>query len=325
MSSGFWGLALVLAWPGDFVERQHTGPATLSMRPDKGPIALSDVLRLRLTVKGSEQLEVQPLASTTMEPSWRLSARRATVNHLARSSIWVQEIEAEPLRPGDLTLELPPLRYREADGRWQVVDWKPIPVKVRTAAVADVKDLRDIADIEKLPAADAGWNDWIGPAAGTLALLVLLALVVTVWRRRRRRRRGPLTPEQMAQRDLDRIAELKLIEAGRAARLHAMLYDVVRRYLRRQYQIAARAHTSAELRAQLQGAPLAAEQRARLDAFLERCERGKFAGAALSAPECLEAAELARQIVSSGTLNSTGQPRENDSPARSADHEGAGS
>lgn len=314
MSSAWWAcwgpasLALALAWPGDsHITLQRNGPAQLDIGGPK-VIALSDMVRLRLSVAGSKDLEVRPLESGKLEPGWQLVAGKATTADVDGRKRWQQEVQAEPLRPGDLTLELPPLRYRYGDGRWHVVDWKPVYIKVQTSALADVKDLRDITSIEKLPSVSdrSGWSAWIAPAGGGITLLVL---IIAAWRWRKKRPAVGATPEDRARRDLERIGALKLVEAGKGERFHVLLHDVVRRYLCRRFQIAARARTSAELRAQVAVAAMSAESRRLLDEFLERCDRAKFAGAALSPALCEEAAELARQIVSCAYLKFTSNAR----------------
>lgn len=328
MSSASWGLASLacaLARLGEaFVVLQDAAPAQLCIHAQDARIALSGAVRLRLSVVAGKDLEVQPLASGRLEPNWRLVAGKATAAEDAGRMRWLQEIQAEPLRPGDLSLELPPLRYREGAGPWQVVEWKPIHIKVQTAAIADVKDLRDIAAIERLtgrPDRDA-WTAWIVSAASAIILLVL---IVGTWQWRKVRPTATASPEETALRGLERIAALRLAENGAGARLHVLLHDVVRRYLRRRFQIAARARTSAELRERFATAKLSGARRRLLDQFLERCDRAKFAGVALSVVDCRETAELAREIITCAIRNSDERPQEVDNPASIADRERDGS
>src|SRR5262245_14342028 len=127
MSSASWGLASLayaLVWLGEpFVVLQEAGPAQLRMHPQDARIALSGLVRLQLSVDAEKDLEVQPLTSSRLEPNWLLVAGKPTAAADAGRKRWLQEIHAEPLRPGDLSMELPPLRYREGAGSWQVVDW----------------------------------------------------------------------------------------------------------------------------------------------------------------------------------------------------------
>lgn len=292
-------LALAVTLPAGkepFLVIQKQGPASLAVSDaGKGEleVALSGLLRLRLTVAGTADLEVQPVEPATLAEGWRVHA--AGKPSRPGPDRWQQEILLEPLKPGRLTLTLEPLRYRQKAGPWQGAHWKPIQVTVKTSAQPDLKDLRDITTPEDLPEGQShDWSPWFWLAAvGAGAVL----LIVTAVRRRKRGEVARSSPEQRSLRDLDRIVALQLASLGKTVEFHFLVHDVVRRYLNRRYRIAARCRTTSELLKRLSTSEVPAHRQELLARFFERCDPARFSGRSPSEAECAETLEIARRIV----------------------------
>src|SRR5260370_9384086 len=194
---------------------QQKGPAALSVQAkvERGQvdIRLADSIRLTLTVDGSAQLQVKPGA---IQPSEAIKVRKRSAPEITAAGKdrrhWQQTFQLEPLVPGNHTVQLDPLEYREKPGNWTTVPWQPVPVKVTTQIKsADASDIHDITDIEELPARP---SPWLGLAWGLASIggMVLMLVVIRQWRKRRRQAAPPLTPREWAGRELDRVLALAL-------------------------------------------------------------------------------------------------------------------
>lgn len=256
-------------------------------------ISLAATLQLRMIVTGKVMQEVEPLEPAILDGVWQLHPGQVSKT---QSEEWRQDFMVEPLQPGKLTLVIPPLRYRDGDGPWHTVVWKPIVVNVTTTVRPDVKDLRDITSPEDLPYVqpNPGRNVWFWlPVIGTALVLLI---VTAVWRRRKRDV-ATLSPAQLAQRELDRVASLGLPSAGKTVEFHFLVHDVVRRYLKRRYHISGRCSTTNELLRSLRDADVSADRQAILDEFFQRCEPARFSGRIPSTADCAKTVEIARQIT----------------------------
>jgi hypothetical protein len=123
---------------------------------------------------------------------------------------------------------------------------------------------------------------------------------VTAWVWRRRRRcAAALSPEDWVRQEIDRLVALDLPGRGATRRFHALLSNVLRRYLERRFLIPARRQTTPEfLRVASQDTLFTSEQQQFLRDVLERCDLAKFAGAEPSAADCAALAERTRAFVS---------------------------
>jgi hypothetical protein len=251
-------------------------------------------------VEGGPALEVQPIQAITTSPDWQArpespaEQRTLAAGHL----IWQQKFRLSPLKPGDLSLALVPLRFRTTSDsdHWEEVAWRPIPVHVSTEVYrAEVGELRDITPPEELPPAPSRGV----PFSWVVLAIVLLLLVLNGWvLYRRRRQESAVPPSQWALRELQRI-HLPADSTERALEeFYTRLSDVLRRYLELRYRLPAPEQTTAEfLEAMRRSLLLQPEQQAVLRNFLEQCDLVKFARAQPSADECHKAAEIARAFV----------------------------
>lgn len=283
----------------EFRVLQEQGPARLILwhHPTADiEIPLSGSLPLEIHLRGGFRMQVEPFKQTTLDEGWELYPEGTSHRGGVFSGWHEQQLVLEPLKPGRLSLTVPPLRYRDRDGPWQTVVWKPIVVNVTTTARPDVNDLRDITSPENLPNVqpDSGRNVWFWlPVVGTTAIV----LIVTAAWRRRKREVATLSPGQLAQRELDRVVSLGLPGAGKTVEFHFLVHDIVRRYLKRRYRIPGRCSTTEELLRSLRDLDVPIDRLSLHEKFFQHCEPARFSGRIPSAEECSKTLEMARQII----------------------------
>jgi hypothetical protein len=137
------------------------------------------------------------------------------------------------------------------------------------------------------------WNLW-----WLLALLALAIIGWLIWWWRRRRAAVPAAqedPYERARRELARIEELHLPDAGEPGRHVALMVDVLRDYLAARVPAASRAHTTSELVAALRG--VRAVARDRLARLLSEADLVKFARSPVSREHAYELGREAAAIV----------------------------
>jgi hypothetical protein len=280
---------------------QSQGPAKLAVSgPFKEPgllISLADLLHLSVSVEGSSSLKVEG-GGIVASDGWKVQPNKPSTTLLPKGGVrWQQVFVLDPLKPGKHELRLEPLRHQDGGGDWVTVNWKPLEVTVLTQITqADVRDLRDITAIEDLPSDRSGLGWWIWPLIAAAALTIGGG---AFWlRQRRRQTRPPLTPQQWADRELERLLALGLPEKGAVERFHTLLSNVVRGYLEKRFYLRARRQTTPEfLRAMADSPQLSAEQQEFLRGFLQQCDLAKFAQFRPSSEECQERATAARAFV----------------------------
>src|SRR5262249_41282788 len=141
-------LCLLVSWSPPFLVsfraaeyEQKQGDATLRIDADKieagrVEMRLSEEVHLTVSVEGGEALDVQPLSPLPKSSDWQV--RRETgpdkIPLAAGRVRWVERFRLAPLRPGDLSLAVAPLRFRASPEteRWEDVAWQPVPVHVIT-------------------------------------------------------------------------------------------------------------------------------------------------------------------------------------------------
>jgi hypothetical protein len=106
------------------------------------------------------------------------------------------------------------------------------------------------------------------------------------------------SPAEWALCEMERLEQRGLPAAGQGRRYHALLANLVRRYVERRFGVHAPRQTTAEFLRSLQGLPeLQPATRELLGELLQRCDLVKFAGVAPAEEDCRAAAALARQFV----------------------------
>jgi hypothetical protein len=312
-----WALAVPAADTSvPYVQAKGRARATAeggTVRDGAVQVPLSETLTITLAVEGGPRLEVAALQNIAAGEAWIVPQPPAPPRRTplpAGRMRWEQSFTAEPAKPGEANLPLPPLRYRESpDAAWQTIQWDDVPVRVTTdVSSADLKELRDILPPERPPALEH-WPWWPFLAGG---LLMLGATAPVVWLLQRRKPQAPppLPAHAWAAAELDRLEALDLPARGELNRYHTLLSDVVRRYLELRFQLHAPRQTTAEFLKAVQSATqLAPAQQDLLREFLGRCDLAKFAGASPTPDECRTTADMARSFVEqTGAISAPAEP-----------------
>jgi hypothetical protein len=264
-------------------------------------VRLSDALTLSLRVEGPPTLQVEALRKPTTSVGWQVRPKGtpATTPCGDGRICWQQSFVLRPERPGDLTLVVAPLRYREQPNsdRLREVSWQPIRFQVATDIQhPSLDELRDVTGPEELPAEPTRKLPilWIGLVCLLVAGLVGGGLV---WRRPRPR---PATrsPAQWALAELEHLPIPATGKDGAAAAFHTRLSVILRTYLARQFACRAEEWTTAEVEQALRSSgKLPLEQVTAIHALLEACDLAKFARSDVSAEHCRTRIREAQQLV----------------------------
>jgi hypothetical protein len=134
------------------------------------------------------------------------------------------------------------------------------------------------------------WWPWIA----LVAAIIVAVLLWWAWRRYSNRPQVPVDPYVRAQRELDRIERMGLLEAGRSREYLALIVDVAREYLAARVSGVRRSDTTSEL---LQAMQPREGVEVELPRLLERADLVKFAQADVSKEEAREAGLALRAIV----------------------------
>jgi hypothetical protein len=284
---------------------QKNGPAMLRVkteRIDNGRVEmrLSDRLSATISIEGRTTLEVQPPEKIVLSPDWELDRKsKPQKTTLADGRVrWQQTFTLNPIKTGDLPLQLEPLVYREdaASENWEKIVWQPIPVHVGTEILEpDLRELRDATPPEQLPPLPV----WRMPVLWAALPLAAVALCLgIVYYRRYARRPAVIPPQQWAMQELDRISALSLASQHEVEQFYTLLSDVLRKYLEARYQVRAQEQTTAEFIAAIQHSPhLTTEEQHTLHEVLERCDLAKFAREIPPAEECQATIAAARGLI----------------------------
>jgi hypothetical protein len=275
------GAAPEAAEGGVCVGSVSRGGATARLTVQVGERGAAAPVVLVVSVEGPLTLEVAPLR---LDSAGAWEARVADSAALDGDRLtWTQRVRLSPLQPGRQRLPAVTARFRtRPDADWEEASWADI-----------LEDVRPPPPPEPLPPLPgASWKWWW--AAGGLLVLSLAGLAVV--RRRRRPARGPVSPEERALGELERLdAEAEVLGPGE---FHGRLSAAVRRYLSERLGLAALQQTTPELLAAAAKLPgMTAERRERLADFLDRCDRGRFAPGPPSPQECHAVAALARTLI----------------------------
>jgi hypothetical protein len=299
MALGFLLLMSVPAFGAD---------VTVSAKPDRTAVRLSESVIVTLAVEGPAPLRVELPNDLLDEPSalaWRLrEAGPAKTEDLpAGRQRWSRSYRADPYQPGEkLRLGFAAAQaFAGANPRPQAVEWSAVEVTVTTEVAGDLAELRPPTGIELLPAPPTRSLPAWGWAAGTVGVAVIALALGTLVRRAVRRSAAPLPPREWVIREFDRLAAEPLDGGAFAERLSGVL----RTFLERRTGLPSTRLTTAEFAAAAATVepPVPVAQAV---SVLEWSDRVKFAGWRPSAEDC--AARLADARVAVAEVCADDQP-----------------
>lgn len=215
--------------------------------------------------------------------------------------------------------EIPPLQIK-VDGislETEPLSLEVLPVKVKVDDKID--SFSDLAEpFELIPEgmlqeekSNNGWILWL-----ILGCLILLALLAYLFFRYRTTghilpTRKPLPPYQQALKQLDKLQGQKLWEKGKTKEYYTRLTDILRRYIRNQFNIKTLERTSAEIISDI-------EKDSELDVFssslkeiFSTADIVKFAKVTTTAEENQKLIESAREfVIESRPIDTEDTPKE---------------
>ncbi len=276
---------------------------------------LGDPLSLTLSVEAEEGVTVEMPAFG--EALGRFSIVDFTPREETRpDGVWVgsQRYTLQPPMSG--RQRIPPLRieyldarpgYADGDEEYRELLSEELVIEVASVLPAGevLAELRPVRP--PLPELGRGFvvRAWPWLVAGAVGLAAL-GFAVALWQRRAAERRR-VTAWDQAMRRLEALAGRGLPSPDAADAWYVELSDIVRRYIEDQYGVRAPELTTEEfLQEARRSADLSGARRELLSAFLERCDRVKFAAYSPERRESDEALTLARRFL--GEPPSTQEP-----------------
>jgi hypothetical protein len=264
-------------------------------------IRLSDEVKITLSVEGGANLTVESAGHVTPSRDWHVTRRTDSEKvRLANGSYrWQQSIYLDPVKPGELSLPVAPLRFRDPPGdrEWQEVKWTPVLLRVSTdVRNVNTSELRDITPPEELPPK----SSHVGLFALATGFVLAAGLLIGAgeYFRRRTRHKAAISPDECALRDLQSIANMR--PAGELAiqQFHFRLSEILRNYLELRFQLPATTRTTTEYLELLNGSPFLTEsQRDGVSEILKRCDLVKFARVTPAPEQCAILAARSRSLI----------------------------
>jgi len=248
---------------------------TLQLDRDKANVA--DPIALELRIEAPEGVKVTPpnLPGEVGTLQIRQTASQADVP-AGKLRVWTQKYEIESLVAGNA--ELPPIKiaFMPSAGNHatQQLELPGMPLTIGSLVATDVDptQFRDIKGQVEIPTAAAAFPTW-----GWFAMVVAAFVAVGLWIRWRWHRK-PLSADEWALAELDRINVPQMVEQGRVQELYFLVTGVVRTYIERRFGVHAPKKTTAEFLSEAQHHPLlGGQQQTSLGEFLEAADRVKFA------------------------------------------------
>ena len=278
------------------------GPVKLTVEVSPEEPRLSDEPQLTLTIRSEPGVRiVKPPFGQAMGDFVIRDFHEPVADIDDGAEVIQQVYTLEPTRAGRLTIAPIAVHFQdERDGRDKqehTIESEALIVKVSSVLVEDIPFLTDLkpaaAPIE-LPATYA--TDWIWAGVGIFALVVS-GIVVGLIRRGRTVGERKLTPEELAQLELERIVDEKIAESNVKV-FYVELTGVVRRYIERSTGVNAPDLTTEEFLRQIVDDALIADQdQVRLRGFLEAADLVKFAAFEPDTSDIDSSIERAKQFI----------------------------
>lgn len=290
--------------PEAIAKTSENGPVKATVKVWPQAPALGDPLYLELTITAAPGVTVAaPFEDEGLGRFQALGWTHDTRRTDDGGTVETQRYTLEP--PGSGKHRIPPFRLLVTDARPGSTETAPTELLTEEIpiAVAPVDPARAAEALAPargtLPLRIGGWPRWL-IAAVIAAGLVLVAGVVLGIRALRRRAvvRARISAYEVAVRRLAALERGGVPEGDGLDAWFVELSAIVRQYLEERYRVRAPELTTEEfLQVARRAAGLSAEHRELLSAFLERCDRVKFAGYRPDADESLATLKAARAFV----------------------------
>jgi len=287
---------------------QTRGPVTVRLEVEPPKPTLSDDIRLTLTIRSEEGVDVEPPA---IRPAIGEFVLRDFKHELpdVEDGMQVQRSRyvLEAMRSGPHLIRPVRVKFRvtkpgsegEAGKEYEVAT-EPLKVEVGSILgdqrpdLATIRGPRGMVDLPA-PASSVPWI-WIGVAFGVLAAAVTVGILL------RRRRRPPeerrRSPEELAYLELQALIQADLVAAERYGEFYVELTGIVRRYIERTTHVHAPEQTTEEFLREIHDLALfPAEKQEQFKVFLEAADLIKFAARVPGTEEIEASFDTAKAFV----------------------------
>ncbi|MBN1394693.1 MAG: hypothetical protein JW959_06690 [Pirellulales bacterium] len=287
------------------------GPVRATIEAIPASAALSGELTLTLSLESIKgvKVEMPPFGETLGDFIIRES--REPLPKIRDSREIIEKIlTLEPTCPGRFTIDPINISFTDlssdGDGKPHIIETEPISVVI-TTEIDGQPSLGDMRGAAEPLGMNAPIPFWVWPAA-----LAIAAAAVVGWRltRRRRRRRAAaaivLTPEEIANRELDELAASGLAERD-VKQFYVELTGIVRHYIERTTAIRAPEQTTEEFLREISlMKAFDRDDGLRLRNFLEAADLVKFAAHRPRGEDINESVRRARLFIGMRWLRQIG-------------------
>jgi hypothetical protein len=306
------------------VRTARRGPVELTVTMAKDRVSIAEPVELRLELRGNAEVDLALPEFGQGLDGFQIRDFQEANPQVAEdgSQTLVQTYELDMLVSGRYAI--PPItaqyRLRPVDNSqstetppFSELATEPIEFEVTSLLEGefDPTAFRDVKPVVGLPVR-RDWRTWAWWGGGAIAALAVLAwLAVWAWRRSQAPRRAiPIVPHEWAFARLRELAEANLIERGAVREFYYRLSEIARRYIELRFGLTAAEQTTEEfLEAMRAGDTLPREQQGALSAFMEACDRVKYACHQPETDEIEQVFNAAREFVNA-TRAAADEPRE---------------
>ena len=274
------------------------GPVTLALRFTPKSPALSDQVKLEVTVTRSSKFEVQPPSLDGLFEDFLIADFDEQLPAIDGEDTVVKHVYTlEPLSAGELDLEAIPYEFTSPDRESPlVVETKPLNVNVTTMVELESAQLRDLsapAEPVDLPPGPFRYVVWIAAGGGLLAVFVAIQLL----RKLNVQPPPELSPSEIAQRDLAALRESGVAERE-PKDFYVQLTGIVRRYVENTAGVRAPEQTTDEFLREIADRRLFPDhEQERFKGFLEAADLVKYAAQTPTSRDIASSFESAERFI----------------------------
>lgn len=270
----------------------ESGPVRVVVEVRPAPLQLSEIATLTLRVVHPDDVELEPIDLAQAHPGFTLRDEDPPVERVENgATVLERRLRIEPDDEGERQLGPFEVRFRKG-GEEGAVSTEPLAVVVGTTIPPEDATLDALeGPLGPVAPPPAGMPLW--PWLLAAAAVVVAAAWFALRRRRKEPAAPPLTPAQLAARELDALLADDPLSRGDVAGFYSELTLIVRRWVERTTGIRAPEMTTPEFLRSMGRRPDADPLRA----FLEAADLVKFAGQRPDRAAIDAAVDRARELV----------------------------
>jgi len=301
------------------VRTVRNGPVELTVRVSKNRVTVAERLQLTLEARAPKSVTVElPPVGATLGAFNVRDCDEPPVTKRGDDRIYRRQYELDALEAGTQVIDPIEVTWRGTPDEGGVPagapsansdarDGEATTSKITTQSIEievdsllegpfDPAKFRDVKG-EATLTPDRTWA-WIAWAVGAVGVVLGMVLATRWWLRRQAQPKPVPPPHVWAMGQLDALLDEKLIERGEVKRFYYRLSRIVRTYIELRFGLMAPERTTEEFLAELRvSGRLLAAHKSHLGAFLEACDRVKYALYKPGRAEVDRVVEAARTFV----------------------------